>query len=107
MEIDVNALTAKILADYPDYNIVAAHNIAKELIETGHPSLEASLNAWINGLPLPSDVNEKYPVSTILEIRNNQNYIEAFRLYSRYKEDPEMGEMLIWKPSRQIHTGGL
>jgi len=78
----------------------SSNNLAAQLIESLDISLEAAVNAWIDGVDIPNVSYEKYSINKILSIRNSSDYLEAFRLLSDYIKDPQAGEKRIWSPAR-------
>lgn len=104
MNINIEELSLKILHAYPRYSEVMAYNIAQELLKNAPASLEPAIRAWIDGKPLPENTEEKYSVSNILKLRNSSDYVDAFRLYIAYSQNPAVGESLICHPARMLHS---
>lgn len=103
MEISKEKLSLKILQTY-QYSEVMANNIAQDLLTHAPASLIPSIRAWVDGTPLPEDSSEEYSVSRILRLRGNNDFIEAFRLYIAYSQDPEMGKSMICHPARLLRV---
>ena len=104
MNISIEELSLKILHTYPRYSEVMAYNIAQELLKNAPASLEPAIRAWIDGKSLPENTGEKYSVSNILKLRNSNDYVDAFRLYIAYSQNPAVGESLICQPARMLRT---
>lgn len=104
MNISIEELSLKILHAYPCYSEVMAYNIAQELLKNAPASLEPAIRAWIDGKPLPESPAEKYSVSNILKLRNSNDYVDAFRLYIAYSQNPAVGESLICQPARMLRV---
>lgn len=98
--VDINTFAAAIKQSYKLMNETSAANMAAELIRTLDDVLEPAVTAWIGGQDIPDITIGKYSITTILGIRNSSDYLEAFRLLSEYKLNPEKGEKRIWQPKR-------
>ena len=85
---------------YKTMTDVSSSNLAAQLIDSLDVSLEEAVRAWIEGKEIPNVTFEKYSINKILSIRNNSDYLEAFRLLSDYTQNPTVGEKKIWKPIR-------
>ncbi len=98
--VDVKAFAIAIKQSYKLMNDTSALNMASKLTETLDIIVEPAVHAWIAGQNIPDIEIGKYSVSKILGIRNSCDYLEAFRLLSEYKLEPEKGEKNIWSPRR-------
>jgi hypothetical protein len=100
--IDKQQFADAIRQSYKTMTEVSSLNLAIKLMESLDESLEEAVKAWIEGKEIPDIATDKYSVNKILTIRNNSDYLEAFRLLSEYINDPQTGEKLIWKPVRDM-----
>lgn len=98
--VDADAFAAAIKQSYKLMTDTSAANMAAQLIERLDESLEPAVTAWISGGDIPDIAAGKYSVTKILRIRGSSDYLDAFRLLSEYKQDPEKGERRIWSPRR-------
>ena len=98
--VDVNTFAAAIKQSYKLMNDTSAANMAAKLIQTLDITLEPAVIAWIAGQDIPDITVGKYSVTKILGIRNSSDYLDAFKLLSEYKINPEKGEKSIWSPKR-------
>lgn len=98
--IDQQKFAIAIKQSYKTMTEVSSVNLALQLIDLLDATLEEAVIAWIEGSEVPDIAFEKYSVNKILSIRNNSDYLEAFRLLSDYIKDPAAGEKRIWKPVR-------
>lgn len=98
--VDVNVFATAISQSYKLMNDTSAVNMAKKLIETIDSVLEPAVIAWIAGQDIPDISVGKYSITKILGIRNSCDYLDAFKLLSEYKLNPEEGEKNIWYPKR-------
>ena len=98
--IDTNAFAAAIKQSYKLMTDTSASNMAGQLIQTLDEILEPAVTAWIAGQDVPDIAVEKYSITKILSIRHSSDYLEAFKLLSEYRQDPERGEKGIWSPKR-------
>lgn len=98
--IDQQSFTTAIKQSYEMMTDVSSSNLAAQLIESLDTALEEAVKAWIEGAEIPNVVANKYSINKILSIRNNSDYLEAFRLLSGYIKDPAAGEKCIWTPAR-------
>jgi hypothetical protein len=100
LSIDKEKFAEAIKQSYKMMNDVSSLTLATQLIESLDVFLEEAVEAWIEGREIPDVAFDKYSVKKILSIRNNDDYLEAFRLLSEYKKDSAIGEKQIWKPIR-------
>ncbi|MCL1914028.1 MAG: hypothetical protein FWG10_09170 [Eubacteriaceae bacterium] len=98
--IDLNLFAAAIKQSYKLMTDTSAANMATKLIQTLDPTLERAVIAWISGHDIPDITIGKYSITTILNIRNSCDYLDAFTLLSEYKLSPEKGEKRIWRPKQ-------
>lgn len=98
--VDANVFAAAIKQSYTLMTDTSASNMAAQLIEKLDESLEPAVIAWISGENIPDIAVEKYSIEKILKIRGSRDYLDAFKLLSEYKQDPEKGERGIWHPKR-------
>ena len=98
--VDASAFAAAIKQSYKLMTDTSASNMAAQLIEKLDESLEPAVIAWISGQDVPDITVEKYSITKILKIRGSSDYLDAFKLLSEYKQNPEKGEKGIWSPKR-------
>lgn len=98
--VDKNTFATAIKQSYKLMDDASASNMAEKLIQTLDPILEPAVIAWIEGQAIPDITAGKYSVTKILGIRNSKDYLDAFKLLSEYKLNPEGGEKSIWHPIR-------
>lgn len=99
--IDTDTFAAAIKQSYNMMTESSAKNSAAKLIQSLDAELEPAVAAWIAGQDVPDTTIGKYSVTKILGIRSSSDYLEAFKLLSEYKQNPEKGEKSIWRPVRR------
>lgn len=95
--INKHEFASAIKQSYKLMSEMSAANMARKLIQSLDSSLEPAVIAWINGEPVPDVAVDQYSINKILIIRNNCDYLEAFKLLSEYKDNPTLGEKNIWQ----------
>ena len=103
-EIDHQSFAMAIKQSYKTMTDLSSSNLASQLTESLDASLETAVKAWITGNDVPDVAFGKYSINKVLSIRNNNDYLEAFKLLSDYINDPVTGEKRIWKPVRSVRS---
>jgi len=101
--IDHHSFAVAIQRSSKNMTDVSSANLATQLIASLDASLEEAVKAWISGDEVPNVSFGKYSLTKILDIRNHNNYLEAFRLLTDYINDPVAGEKSIWTPARDLY----
>jgi len=98
--VDKDKLIAAISSYYKFQTEVSAIRLAEEYINTIDPIFEEAVQCWLEGLPILNVIIGEYSVNKVLSIRNSTDYLNVLKLLSVYKDDPVLGEKLIWKSIR-------
>ena len=82
--IDINSFAAAIKQSYKMMTDTSSINLAAQLVQVLDEDLKEAVEAWIAGKEIPDVSIGKYSINKILTIRNNSDYLQAFKLLSEY-----------------------
>ena len=99
-EINRDVFVKALCEQNPGMPAVLMGNIADTYLKDIDPRLYPALNCWINRKPVENVTYGSYSLERIMQIRGNNDYLQAMVLLSAYMKDEKRGSAMILAPRR-------